>query len=110
MNLDRLPYDLLFGISLFLDIEDVVHLGNTSPHLRILLEEETLCRRLLEVRLCQLETPTLPNIDSCGSSILHDTLWRPSLHRREPSLTARPFAGYTSEGRHLHQEPQFQPR
>ncbi|KAE9977215.1 hypothetical protein EG327_007799 [Venturia inaequalis] len=48
MNLDRLPYDLLFGISLFLDIEDVVHLGNTSPHLRILLEEETLCRRLLE--------------------------------------------------------------
>ncbi|QDS75879.1 hypothetical protein FKW77_001985 [Venturia effusa] len=48
MNLDRLPYDVLFGISLFLDIEEVVQLGNTSPHLRFLIQDETLCRRLVE--------------------------------------------------------------
>ena len=50
LNLDRLPYDVLFGVSLFLDIEEVVHLSSTSPHLRFLLVEETLCRQLIEVR------------------------------------------------------------
>lgn len=59
MNLDKLPYDVLFGISLFLDIEEVVHLGNTSPHLRILLEEETLCHRLVEVSFRHLGTDIL---------------------------------------------------
>lgn len=49
MNLDRLPYDVLFGISLLLDIEEVVHLSSTSPHLRVLLLEESLCHRLVQV-------------------------------------------------------------
>jgi hypothetical protein len=57
LNLDKLPYDVLFGISLFLDIEEVVHLSSTSPHLRFLLVEEILCHRLVEVRLFPLQYP-----------------------------------------------------
>jgi hypothetical protein len=49
LNLDRLPYDVLFAISLYLDIEEAVDLSNTSRNLRFLLVEETLCRRLVEV-------------------------------------------------------------
>lgn len=109
MNLDKLPYDVLFGISLFLDIEEVVHLGNTSPHLRNLLEEETLCHCLVEVRLCRSITITRKNINGHPYRILQVTPWRPSLHRREGLLMGKPFAGYTSADKHSHQEFPFQP-
>lgn len=109
MNLDKLPYDVLFGISLFLDIEEVVHLGNTSPHLRILLEEETLCHRLVEVRLCQFVRISLDNINVHPNRTLQVTLWRPSLHRPGGLLMDKLFAGYTSADKHSHQRLQFQP-
>jgi hypothetical protein len=51
LNLDSLSFDLLFGISVYLDVEDVVHVSSTSRQLRALLDEETLCRRLVEVRM-----------------------------------------------------------
>ncbi|KIW00206.1 uncharacterized protein PV09_08246 [Verruconis gallopava] len=49
-SLDALPFDVLFGVSLYLDIEDIVNLHNSCRQLRFLLGEETLCRRLLENR------------------------------------------------------------
>jgi hypothetical protein len=48
-SLDTVPFDLLFEISRYLDVEDVVHLSRTSRQLSILLDEKTLCRQLLEV-------------------------------------------------------------
>lgn len=50
-SIDRLPYDVLYGVCLYLNIEEVVHLSNTCRQLSILLTEETLCRRLIEVSL-----------------------------------------------------------
>jgi len=50
-RLDSLPFDVLFGVSLNLDVEDIVHLSNSCRQLRFLLTEETLCRKLVEVWL-----------------------------------------------------------
>ncbi|KAF1836287.1 hypothetical protein BDW02DRAFT_244595 [Decorospora gaudefroyi] len=48
-SLDRLPFDLLFCIASDLNLEDIVHLGQTCRQLRALLEERTLCRRTVEI-------------------------------------------------------------
>jgi len=49
-SLDQLPFDLLFCITLDLDLEDIVHLGQTCRHLRAVLDERTVVRRAVEVR------------------------------------------------------------
>ena len=48
--LGSLPYDLIYGTALYLDIDDVVNLHNSTRHLRFLLQDESLCRKLLEAR------------------------------------------------------------
>jgi hypothetical protein len=48
-SLDQLPFDLLFCIALNLDLEDIVHIGQTCRQLRALLDERTVCRRTVEV-------------------------------------------------------------
>jgi hypothetical protein len=60
--LDSLPYDLLFEISLYLNVEDVINLHNSCRQLRFLVGEETLCRKLLEVNhhLVLRDHPTDP--------------------------------------------------
>jgi hypothetical protein len=49
MSLDRLPFDILFSISTYLEIYDVVHIGSTCRQLRLLLLEQTVCRWIVEV-------------------------------------------------------------
>lgn len=49
-NLDRLPFDVVFSVAEHLSLEDVVHLGRTCKQLGSILLEETLCRRIAEVR------------------------------------------------------------
>ena len=49
VSLDRLPFDLLFCITSNLDIEDLVHLGQTCRQLRASLDERTISRRTVEV-------------------------------------------------------------
>jgi hypothetical protein len=48
-SLDQLPFDLLFCVAFHLDLEDIVHLGQTCRQLRALLDERTVCRRTVEV-------------------------------------------------------------
>jgi len=50
LNLDALPFDILFTIALDLSVDDIVHLGRTCRQLRSLLKEDTLCRKVIEVR------------------------------------------------------------
>jgi hypothetical protein len=47
-SLDQLPFDLIFCIAFSLDLEDVVHLGQTCRQLKDLLDERTLYRRTAE--------------------------------------------------------------
>lgn len=54
LGLDSLPYDVHFGIAGYLDIEDVVHVSETCQQLRSLLDEETLCRKVIEVGFSSL--------------------------------------------------------
>lgn len=51
LGIDQLPYDLLFMIAAILDLEDVCHLFFTCRQLRLLLQEHTLCKKIIEVRL-----------------------------------------------------------
>jgi hypothetical protein len=59
LNLHHLPFDPLYEIASYLDVDDVVHLSTTSRELRFLLDEETLCRRLLEVSESPLNIPSI---------------------------------------------------
>jgi hypothetical protein len=48
-SLDQLPFDLLFCVTFDLDLEDIVHLGQTCRQLRATLDEMAVCRRTVEV-------------------------------------------------------------
>jgi hypothetical protein len=48
-SLEHLPFDVLFYIGSYLDLDDVVHLHQTCSHLKQLLNERTFCRRTVEV-------------------------------------------------------------
>ncbi|KAF2087461.1 hypothetical protein K490DRAFT_41905 [Saccharata proteae CBS 121410] len=48
LTCDRLPFDVLFQISTYLSLLDVVHWAQTSRQLHFLLAENTLCRRVIE--------------------------------------------------------------
>jgi hypothetical protein len=50
INLDRLPFDILYHIASSLHIDDIVHLSQTCQQLKASLEEDTLLRSLVEVR------------------------------------------------------------
>lgn len=50
-RIERLPYDILFFVCTWLNLEDVVHLSYTSRQLNSLLQESTLCRMTVEVRV-----------------------------------------------------------
>jgi hypothetical protein len=49
INLDRLPFDILYSIASSLQIDDIVHLSQTCQQLKASLEEDTLVRSLVEV-------------------------------------------------------------
>ena len=50
-NLDQLPFDILFNLAGYLEVEDVVHLRHTSRQLHFSIHEDSLFRKLLEVRV-----------------------------------------------------------
>lgn len=49
MPLTGLPYEVLSIITEYLDLEDVFHLGLTSPSLLHLIQDNRSCRGVLEV-------------------------------------------------------------
>jgi hypothetical protein len=49
INLDRLPFDILYSMASGLQVDDIVHLSQTCQQLRALLDEDTLLRYLVEV-------------------------------------------------------------
>jgi len=61
-SLDRLPFDLIFCITLDLELEDIVHLGQTCRHLRAVLDERTVVRRTVEVRWRQTVNVLTPKL------------------------------------------------
>lgn len=49
ISVDHLPFDILFFVASYLDLEDNVSLSQTCRHLKGVLQEKTLCRRIVEV-------------------------------------------------------------
>jgi len=50
LNLDALPFDVLFTIAFDLSVDDIIHLGRTCRQLKSILAEDSLCRKVIEVR------------------------------------------------------------
>jgi hypothetical protein len=49
ISLDNLPFDILFHVASYINLEDAVHLSHSCRQLNLLLQEGTLCRKLVEV-------------------------------------------------------------
>lgn len=47
----KVPFDILFCIAAYLSLEDIVHLGATCKQLRVLLNERTVCRSVVQVSI-----------------------------------------------------------
>ncbi|KAL2353577.1 F-box domain-containing protein [Cryomyces antarcticus] len=86
MPLDRLPYDVLFNTASYLDLRDVVHLSLLSRQLRLILGENTLCRRIVETRIAG--TPEAQCAES-GRLSYRDAILR-VYNRREAFAAASP--------------------
>lgn len=69
LTIDRLPFDALFNIASTLQLDDIVHLGYTCRQLKVLLHENTLCRKAIEVRVILTsyasEVLICVSLDSC---------------------------------------------
>lgn len=57
-QLQKLPFDILYEISKYLQVHDVIHLSQSSPHLEGLTEVEVLCRQIVEVSAYFTYLPT----------------------------------------------------
>ncbi|KAF1981611.1 hypothetical protein K402DRAFT_457920 [Aulographum hederae CBS 113979] len=49
-SLGRLPYDIVFDIALYLGVDDAANLAQTCGQLSAALNEESLCRKIVELR------------------------------------------------------------
>ncbi|KAF2866024.1 hypothetical protein BDV95DRAFT_632103 [Massariosphaeria phaeospora] len=49
-TLDRLPFDILFYIILHLDFDDLVSLAYTCKQLKTLLNENSICKKIIQTR------------------------------------------------------------
>ena len=49
MSLDTLPYDVIFGMISFLSFEDVMNMARTCRRLKAIVQDRTLCRKLIQV-------------------------------------------------------------
>jgi hypothetical protein len=92
MQLDQLPFDLLFLISFSLHFDDVVHLGQTCHKLKGLLDERTLQRRIVEV-----QCPPTPVCWTKETRRLSHMPKRLALRAVETLHTHRLFTQYTTE-------------
>jgi len=53
ISLDRLPFDVLFYISSHLEFDGIVSLAHTCRQLKTLLNENSICRKAVEVLLAK---------------------------------------------------------
>ena len=48
-SLERLPFDIIYYVVAHLHFQDVMNLGKTSKWMSRVLQEETLCRAVVQV-------------------------------------------------------------
>lgn len=78
-ELASLPYDIHYELAAYLDVRDVVNLHNVSRELRHLLEEESICQRVMKVWTYPIIWLSLLMMDS----IIRALLWKPGVHLRQ---------------------------
>ncbi|KAL6708547.1 hypothetical protein ACN47E_002528 [Coniothyrium glycines] len=87
-SLDQLPFDILFCVANNLDIEDIVHLGQSCRQLHALLDERTLCHRIVEDKYSYT--------DECHSARSEKTTYKQAFFaiydRRRAFSTVNPFS------------------
>jgi hypothetical protein len=59
ITLEKLPFDILFYVACSLDFDDIIHLSRTCRQLKLLLHENTLCRKVIEVSIPSRLSPPL---------------------------------------------------
>jgi hypothetical protein len=89
-SLDQLPFDVLFCVTLNLDLEDIFHLGQTCRQLRALLDERTVCRRAVEVSRFELLDMLTYHADAAYRSTTHTRKKHFQLEMRKIP-TSKPF-------------------
>ncbi|KAF2122863.1 hypothetical protein BDV96DRAFT_9211 [Lophiotrema nucula] len=88
VSLDRLPFDILFHIASSLTLDDIIHLSQTCRQLRLLLGENTLCRKTIEAQFSYSREATLAQ-----NHIISYTEAVQSIHeRRDAFANAYPFS------------------
>ncbi|KAF2271482.1 uncharacterized protein EI97DRAFT_387770 [Westerdykella ornata] len=88
INLDRLPFDILFNMSCYLELDDIFCLGRTCRPLSVLLTENTLCRMAIELHAPFSQEAKLAR----ASIITYRQAVRSLFHRRNAFSLARPFS------------------
>jgi hypothetical protein len=96
-SLDQLPFDLLFCIASNLELEDVVHLGQTCRQLKTMLDERTLCRRTVEVSRRRLVNVLTYKAHLTNRSTIRIQK-KLDKHGRKRLRTSRPSRLSTTEG------------
>jgi hypothetical protein len=105
VSLNHLPFDVLFHIASNLQLDDIVHLGQTCQQLQALLEESTLLRHVVEVciarihhfcnRLTFLQTQ-YQHTEETRLARLQEITYKQAFHaiydRRHACSTAYPFS------------------
>jgi hypothetical protein len=98
-SLDQLPFDILFCVAWNLELEDVVHLGQTCRQLKALLDERSLCRRTVEVSRCIAAVALTSKADGADRSITH-TPKKLDSHEKKKSPTSKLSRRFTTEDMH----------
>ncbi|KAF2654613.1 hypothetical protein K491DRAFT_679541 [Lophiostoma macrostomum CBS 122681] len=88
ITLEKLPFDILFYVACSLDFDDIIHLGRTCRQLRLLLNENTLCRKVIEAHA--------PHSREAQSAQIQRTTYSEALEsiysRRDAFSNAYPFS------------------
>ncbi|KAF2838333.1 hypothetical protein M501DRAFT_956763, partial [Patellaria atrata CBS 101060] len=89
-RLDHLPFDVLFLVLSYLNIEDSFHLGQTCKYLSSILQEGKTCRRLVETRAKFSYEHQLAN----DGQLNYPEAARRIFDRRRAFATANPFSAF----------------
>lgn len=79
-SLCELPFDIFFSIISNLQVDDAVHLGQTCQQFRVVLDEPTICRRVLGVRLTRCQHKWLA--DRSSQTVSHTEEARQALEKK----------------------------
>ncbi|ORY13182.1 F-box domain-containing protein [Clohesyomyces aquaticus] len=88
ITLDRLPFDVLFYVTSSLQFDDIINLSRTCRQLRILLNENTLCRRTIEAHVPHSKEAKLAQ----DNQITYGEAVQSVHERREAFSNAFPFS------------------